>query len=68
VTAERLLDSVRKGSVQGVGIRGTKILRWRLARFSPEREAVLERLGLKAEVMKTPQMPTVLSAAQGAEM
>ena len=60
-----MLDSVREGSVQEVGIRGTKILRWKLARFSPEGEAVIERLGLKAEVMKTPPMPTVLSAVEG---
>ena len=63
MTAERVLDSVREGSVQEVGIRGTKVRRWKLTKFSPEGQAVLERLGMKGEVMRTPSMPTTLSEA-----
>ena len=63
MTAERVLDSVREGSVQEVGIRGTKVRRWKLAKFSPEGQAVLERLGMKGEVLRTPPMPTALSEA-----
>lgn len=63
VTAERVLDGLRQGSVQEVGIRGTNIRRWKLARFSPEGVVMLERLGLKEEVMKTPPMPTALTTA-----
>ncbi len=63
VTAEKILESVREGSVQEVGIRGTKIHRWKLARFSPDGEAMLDRLSLKGEVMRIPPMPTELSVA-----
>ncbi len=63
VTAKRILDSVREGSVQEVGIWGAKIRRWKLAKFSAEGQAVLERLGMKSEVMRTPPMPTALTEA-----
>jgi hypothetical protein len=65
LTAERILNSVRKGAVQEVGIRGTTIRRWKLANFSPEGQATLERLGLKGEVMQVPPVPTVLSEEYG---
>ena len=65
VTGERVLESLREGSVQQVGIRGTEIRRWKLARFSGEGGMMLDRVGMKQEVMRLPPMPTVLSAAQG---
>lgn len=43
-----------------MGIRGTAIRRWKLARIALEGEAVLKRLGVKTEVLKTPDADGVV--------
>jgi transposase len=54
LTAEQALEEVREGRIQQVGIVGTSVRKWKVAGFTGTAQLVLDRLGLKAEVMRVP--------------